>query len=85
MKTKYKTARVTKEYIIKAFGYWITVPVGSIVTNKTACGPDDSYRYLSGTNALAKKVTGFKNSILAHDLEHRGLNIPADHCEPYGE
>lgn len=84
-KTTYKTALTLKPYTVKAFGYEITVPAGSTVSNKTACGNDDSYRFWNDWQQYAEKLTGFKNSILSHDLTHYGLNVPAEYCTPYGE
>lgn len=78
-----KTAKTTKPYTLKAFGYEITVPAGSTVSNHTACGDDDSYRFWQDWQKVAEKLTGFKNSILGHDLNHRGVNVPAEYCEDY--
>jgi hypothetical protein len=78
-----KTAKVIKEYKTKFKGYDLIVPVGATVTNVTACGPDDTYRFWQDWKAQAFALTGFADSILAHDLTHYGLNVPADHCEPY--
>lgn len=83
MKTTFKTAKTVKDYAVKYGGYDLTIPAGSSVSNRTACGNDDAYRFLEGTSKLAKDVTGFPSSILAHDLTHYGLNIPAEYCEPY--
>ncbi len=41
----YKTAKTIKPYTVKAFGYVITVPAGSVVSNKTAIDNDDNYHY----------------------------------------
>lgn len=79
----YKTAQVIKPYTVKAFGYDLTVPVGALVSNRTACGPDDGYRFWVDFNTDVERITGFKNSILAHDLTYYGVNVPADHCESY--
>lgn len=81
--SKYKTAKVTKEYRTRAFGYDVIVPAGATVSNKTACGNDDNYRFWQDWQLQAKELTGYSNSILAHDLTHYGLNIPAEFCEPY--
>jgi hypothetical protein len=78
-----KTARTVKEYKVRAFGYALAVPVGSIVSNQTAGGPDDSYRFWQDWRKPVEELTGFPNSILAHDLTYYGLNIPAEYCEPY--
>jgi hypothetical protein len=83
MKTTYKTAKVIKPYAVKAFHWDIVVPVGATVSNKTACGCDDSYRFWQDFGKLVKELTGYENSILAHDLRHHGLNIPAEYCEPW--
>ena len=80
---KYKRAKTVKPYTINFKGYDIAVPVGSIVSNRTACGPDDNYRFWQDWHNIAKDLTGFNNSILSHDLEYYGLNIPAEFCEPY--
>ncbi len=83
MKTKFKSARTTKEYKV-TYGrlkYEITVPVGSLVTNSTACWFDDAYHFLSGVPA--KVLVGYDAGMLAHDLRYYGLNIPAEYCEPY--
>jgi hypothetical protein len=82
-KTPYKTAKVLRSYSVKYKGYEITVPAGATVSNKTACGNDDSYRFWQDWRAEAERLTGYKNSILAHDLTHYGLNVPAEFCEEY--
>ena len=78
-----KTAKTIKDYTVDAFGYTIKIPAGSIVTNSTACGPDDDYHYWEDWKKTAEDLTGFKNSCLAHDLTYYGINIPAEYCEPY--
>ena len=83
MKTTLKTAVTTKPYEVKAYGYTIIVPEGSRVSNHTAMGNDDNYRFWQDWRKTAEKLTGFKNSILAHDLNYRGINVPADYCTPY--
>ncbi len=85
MKSKLKTAKVIRLYTLNAFGYEITVPVSAVVSNSTACGYDDSYRFWCNFHAEAKRLSGFNNSILLHDLTHYGVNVPADYCEPYSE
>ena len=83
MKTTYKTSKTIKEYKI-VFGvmkYEITVPVGSTVSNKTALGYDDRYRFL--INFKTRELVGYQAGMLAHDLTYYGLNIPAEFCEPY--
>ena len=81
--TPFKTAKTIREYRTVFKGWDLRIPIGSTVANKTAQGNQDEYRFLQDTDAFAEKVTGFPNSILAHDLAHYGLNIPAEFCEPY--
>ena len=82
-----KTSVTIKEYRVEKYrgGYDVVVPVGSKVSNHTACGNDDSYRFWTDFHKAAEEITGFKNSILLHDLTHYGLNIPAEYCKPYPE
>lgn len=79
----FKTSKTKREYRCRYRGYDLVIPVGSVVSNRTACGADDSYRFLQDTNELARQVTGFPTSTLQHDLTYYGLNIPADYCHPY--
>lgn len=84
-KITYKTSRTIKDYFvkdIKGYGPYI-IPAGSVVTNNTALGPDDCYHFWEDWQKAAEKITGFKNSLLAHDLTYYGLNIPAKYCSPY--
>lgn len=79
----YKIAHTIKPYKVSYKGWDIEVPVGSKVVNRTAMGNNDSYRFWSGWRNYAEKLTGFKNSTLAHYLTYYGLNIPAEYCEHY--
>lgn len=78
--TTHKTARTIKEYTTDKFmdRYTITVPVGSVVWNTTAMGPDDNYRFWSDYHGKVEPIHH-------HDLEYYGLDIPAEYCEPYDE
>ena len=78
-----KQARTIKDYVVTYDGYELVVPKGSIVSNYTACGYDDNYRFWQDFLAIAEEQTGLKCSTLAEDLSYRGLNIPAEYCEPY--
>lgn len=86
-KVSLKTAKTIKDYTVKdLFGYGpVTVPAGSLVSNHTACGNDDGYRFWQDFREAAMNVSGFKDSLLHHDLTHYGLNIPAEYCEPYSK
>ena len=83
MKTTYKTARTIKPYEVECLGYKIIIPTGSIVSNSTACGYDDNYRFWADYREIAENLTGFKDSYLAHRLNYYGVNIPAEYCEEY--
>ena len=83
MKSKHKTAKTIKDYAVNKFGWSFIIPAGSTVTNKTACGCDDSYRFWTDFHKVAEQVTGYKNSILAHDLTYYGVNVPAEYCEEW--
>lgn len=82
-----KTSVTIKEYIVEDYrkNGKLVVPVGSEVSNHTALGNDDTYRFWTNFHKVAEEMSGFKNSILKHDLTHYGLNIPAEYCEPYDE
>lgn len=80
---RYKTAKVIQPYTVTYRGYQITVPIGATVSNQTACGNDDNYRFWQDFSKTAEQLTGYKDSILLHDLIHYGLNIPAEFCEPF--
>ena len=81
---KAQRVKTTKDYVVKFRGYQgFTVPAGSIVTNVTACGVDNNYHFWTDFYKIAEEVSGFKDSILRHDLTYYGLNIPAEYCEPY--
>lgn len=88
-KVSRKQAQTVKEYRITAFGYDLVIPAGSIVSNDTACGPDDNYRFWVGYHAEVKKqhgqasILGATPPLLLHDLSYRGINVPAEYCEPY--
>jgi len=79
------TAKTIRDYQVENFrGYGsFTVPAGSVVTNQTACGVDNSYHFWQDFHKKAEEVSGFKDSFLKHDLTYYGLNIPAEYCEPY--
>lgn len=91
MAISHKTAKTIKDYVVKNYrgqgnhGHSYTVPAGSSISNHTACGNDDNYRFWTDFHKIAEETTGFKDSILAHDLTYYGLNIPAEYCEPYPE
>ena len=77
MKTTYKQAKVIKEFTTMYHGKEMTVPVGSLVHNKTAGGYCDTYRFWVDWD---RQKT---DSIIRHYLTHYGLNIPAEYCSEY--
>jgi hypothetical protein len=77
-KTTFMTAKTIKEYKTSFKGIQVVVPIGSKVSNKTALGNDDNYRYW-----LDFAKTYPKGTLVNHDLVYYGLNIPAEYCEPY--
>lgn len=81
--TTCKRSVTIEDYSVKYKGWDITVPAGSIVDNNTACGNDDRYYFWVSWKDYVEKITGYKNSILAHDLTYYGLIIPVDYCKPY--
>ena len=83
----FKTSKTIKPFTTNFMGLInpITVPTGSIVSNKTAMGYDDNYRFWTDFHKEAKRITGFKDSILKHDLTYYGINVPGEYCEPYEE
>lgn len=78
---KYSTTKYP--YEVEVNGYTIVIPAGSRVCNQTAAGFDDNYRFVTGTAAIARAITGLPTSMLEHDLRHRGINVPAGYCHPY--
>lgn len=78
-----KISKTIKEYKVKYKSYNLVIPVGSLVSNQTACGTDDDYYFWVINNQYIKQLTGYKNSLLLHDLTHYGLNIPKEYCKPY--
>lgn len=78
-----KHSHLVKEYQVEYNGQKLTVPVGWPVSNTTAMGPDDAYRFLTDVEKFATSVTGLPDSMLHHDMKYRGLNVPAEYCAPY--
>jgi len=83
MKDKLQQTKTIKEFQIKFKGYDLIIPIGSTVTNMTAMGPDNAYHFWQDFHEYAERISGFKDSILKHDLTYYGINIPAEYCEPY--
>lgn len=76
--TTRKTAKVIKELRTNVGGIEITVPEGAIVSNQTADGFDDNYRFWVDYPDHIEK-----DSVLLHNLMYCGLNIPSRYCEEY--
>ena len=80
-----KTATTIKPYKTHFGGYDITIPIGAEVSNNTACGEDDNYRFWTNYHKIAAELTGYKDSMLKHDLTYYGVNIPAEYCSEWAE
>jgi hypothetical protein len=78
-----RLAKTIKPYHVFKFGHNIVVPAGSLVSNQTAMGPDDSYHFWFDYEAELEKMDKFVANVLRHELEFRGINVPAELCEPY--
>lgn len=87
-----KTSRVIKDYEVKDFyGFHFTVKAGAVVSNKTAVGYDDDYRFIGGNPS--GQIVSHQNwwegdeipLALKLDIEGHGLNVPAEYCKPYEE
>ena len=87
METKHKTGKTLRPYLLDYKGYQITIPTGSTFSNMTACGPDNAYRFWTDFHKIAEELTGYKDSMLKHDLTYYGINIPAEFCpvNPYDD
>jgi hypothetical protein len=68
-----------------AFGHNIVVPAGSLVSNQTAMGSDDSYHFWFDYEETLEGMNRIVANVLRHELEFRGINVPAELCEPYPE
>ena len=83
----FKSSVTIKEYKLlfyggsnhKSLAVDITIPVGAVVSNKTACGYDDSYRFWRPTMADREAI----GPAAWFDVVHRGINIPEEYCKPY--
>jgi len=72
-----KTAKVIKPYTTKIKGVDFTIPIGATVSNQTATGPDDNYRFWADFRKF------IKDEFVLHELTYYGINIPAEYCKPY--
>lgn len=78
-----KRARVIRDYQVNFRGYDLVVQAGTLVTNHTACGCDDAYRFPAVCRPIAE-TSGLKyTGALVHDLMHYGINVPAEFCGPW--
>lgn len=78
-----KRARVIEDYHVEFRGHKLTVKAGTLVTNHTACGCDDNYRFPAVCRPIAE-TSGLKfTGALVHDLMHYGINVPAEFCGPW--
>lgn len=78
-----RIAKTLKDYRVFAFGHDIVIPAGSLVSNQTAMGPDDDYHFWFDYETVLEGMDKYQAGVLRHELEHRGVNVPAELCEPY--
>jgi hypothetical protein len=88
----HKTSVTVKPYRIKFKGWHFVIKKGTVVSNDTAMGPDDNYRFI-GSNPKGQLIsleswwsggTALPLTLL-HDLKYHGIDIPAEYCKPYEE
>lgn len=83
-----KAATVLKDYHVNfkggsKYGVDVVVAAGTIVTNRTASGNDDAYRFPILNGPIAK-TSGLKHTgALMHDLVNYGINVPAEYCSEW--
>lgn len=61
------------QYKPKGFETSFTIPKGTRITHKTACGIDPNYNFIDEFGWIPKEY-----SILKHDAMYRGINIPPE-------
>ena len=59
----------------------ITIPKGTRITHKTACGVDESYNFVADLNWIPLHDNGVKQYGLIHDATYRGINISKEFVE----
>lgn len=78
-----KYAKVRTSFKTDAYGESFTIPEGSIVSNRTASGFDDNYRFWIPEYDKLKELFPDTYMGFEYDLKYRGVNIPKEYCEPY--
>jgi len=83
-----KSATVLKDYHVNFkggsnIGTNVVVAAGTIVTNRTAMGNDDGYRFPILNGPIAKTSGLAHTAALMHDLTHYGINVPAEYCSEW--
>lgn len=66
--------QTTQEIKMNFKGYDITIPAGTRVTNKTACGVDEKYNFVDDLSWIPKDMP-----LLRHDATYYGVDIPAEY------
>jgi hypothetical protein len=59
----------------------ITVPKGTPLTHRTACGIDKNYHFVSDFSWVKPHEDGTKQYGLLHDLKYYGINVPKEFVE----
>lgn len=75
--------KTSQDYTIPNYrGYGeITVPKGTELTHKTACGIDEKYHFVADLNWIAEKYPQFHPMMLKHDVAHYGIDVPKEFVE----
>lgn len=73
--------KTNKDYTVdfKDYGL-ITVPAGTSVTHKTACGVDKNYHFVNSFEWIYENYPNIA-SILKHDVTYYGINVPSEFIE----
>lgn len=74
---RYKTAKLVKDYKVRFSGRDLVIPAGTTVSNKTAVGFDDGYRFAGQWEGMPD------DSMFLFDFTYYGINVPEWYCTRY--
>ena len=57
----------------------LTVPKGTRLTHKTACGDDVNYHFVDDTSWIKPYPDGTPQYFLIGDVENYGINVPKEY------
>lgn len=70
--------KTNKDYTLNFKHYGeITVPAGTPVTHKTACGIDEKVHFVASTKWIYENYKDI-DSILKHDVVYYGIDVPKE-------